>query len=177
MNRIVEKHWKNWLILLLVVMNVATLVTIFYNNCCCKGEETVIAGENDRPVNGQCFIKNMDFTPEQTASFRQINREFRKKVCRILLQLQEEKGRMFQDLQQTPADTVLIRKTARQIGDLHYRLKEETACFYLAVQEICSSEQKQKLKQYFTPLFDTEGCPRQSSCPGKDCRKQENSKL
>lgn len=136
----------------------------------------MVAGENDRPLNGRCFVKNMDFTPEQAASFRHINREFHQKICHILPRLQEEKGRMFQELQQNPADTVFIRETARQIGEWHYRLKKETAGFYLAVQNICTPEQKQKLKRYFTPLFDTEGCPRQKKCPEGECRRQENFK-
>lgn len=176
MNKTVEKYWKNWLILLLAVMNISTLATIFYNNRCCKAEETVIAGNPDKPLNGQCFLKEMEFTPEQTVSFRKINCRFRQKICHILPQLQEQKNQMFQELQQVPADTLQLEGIAKEIGRLHYQLKKETARFYLAVQHICNSRQQQKLEQYFTPLFDTEGCPRTKNCPEGKCKPQKNFK-
>lgn len=174
MNNTIKKYWKNWLILLLVVLNLSTLATIWLNNRCYPAEETIVAGDDNRPLNGKCFIKNLDLTPEQTGPFRKINHRFRKKVCPLLLQLREQKNEMFRQLRQAPTDSLSLEETARRIGNLHYRLKKETVRFYLEVQQLCTPAQRQKLEHYFTPLFGTEGCVDSKGCRKGKCKSSEN---
>lgn len=177
MNEVVKKYWKNWLILLLALMNLSTLATILYGKHCNERPEIIVAGEKASPVNAPCFREKLGLTPVQEADFKKINQAFREKICVIITCLNQEKNTMFGALQLSQPDTVQLRQMARSIGNLHYQLKEETVRFYLAVKSLCNPEQQQILKEYFTPLFQHPDCPDPSDCEKHDCPDSPSSEI
>lgn len=178
MNSVVKKHWKNWLILVLIVLNITTITSIIIcRQHFSKVEETIVIDEEETPINGQCFVKNMDFDKQQRSDFRTINHHFRARVCQIITQLNEQKKGMFSELGQNSPDTLKLNDIARNIGNLHQALKEETSRFYLSVKTLCDEEQQKKLQQYFTPLFKTPCCQNPNQCSRGNCRNQHQHNI
>lgn len=49
---------------------------------------------------------------------------------------------MFYELGQSYSDTLKLHRIARDIGDLHQALKDETGRFYLSVKTLCNTDQQ-----------------------------------
>lgn len=177
MNNTVKKHWKDWLILLLVVMNLTALSGKLFSYAQPVSEETIIVDQTSAPINGSCMIENLGLDQEQQQAFRTINQQFRQGVRSLLIQIDEQRNSMFTELQQPESDTLRLQAISRNIGELHRKLKDETNRFYLSVKAICRAEQVEKLQHCFTPLFENRCCPRTGNCK-TDCRhsrhKQKN---
>lgn len=173
MSNIIKKYWKNWLILILIVLNISTIGSILITRqCSSAARDTIVIDEEATPINGQCFVKNMDFSKQQRSDFRIINHQFRQRVCHIITQLNAQKKEMFYELGQSYSDTLKLHRIARNIGDLHQALKDETGRFYLSVKTLCNTDQQKKLQRYFTPLFQTSCCQGPDKCGQKNCLHQ-----
>lgn len=143
-------------IALLVLLNVVTIGSfVFHRYTESRAEEEDIYIEpNQPPLNGRYFRHELGFDNQQMELFRKAHRQFHQQANEVILEIGRTKETLYGELQKTDPDTLLIRQHARQIGDAHARLKEETARFYLTLKAICREDQQGKLDQIFTPLFN-----------------------
>lgn len=178
MNKTIKKYWKDWLILLLIVTNLTALVNkMIRDNSAASAEETILIDKTASPISGKCMKENLQFNDRQTAEFRHINERFHQKVRIILSELNQQKSKIFAELQQPESDTLHLQALSRETGELHRQLKDETNRFYLAIKALCNPEQQQKLQHCFTPLFENRCCPRDKSCKTKNCRNLQPEKI
>jgi len=146
-----------WIIALLATLNITTIVTIVVNNLNGKkkagAEVSIIVDPETRPINGKYFRHELGFDNDQMDAFQQSNRTFNRKANKIVEALNNQKELMFEELQAPNPDSIKISAISTEIGRLHTQLKEATAQFYLSLTKVCSAEQKEKMKEIFTPLF------------------------
>lgn len=179
MNNPTIKHWKEWLILLLVVLNITTIVTAFAHCKCDATRGAAVVTENGSdPICGKCFMNHMQFDKAQCQAFQTIDSSFCAHIHDIITCLDSEKKSMFYELGQDEPDTARLHLTAHRIGSLHGDLKEETVRFYIATKAICRPEQQKTLNRRFIPLFQTPCCTQIDSCCAGEChhrhQHQEN---
>lgn len=147
-----------WVITLLALLNITTIVTIIINNHSHienenKIEETLVIDPESRPINGKYFRHELGFDNSQMEVFRQSNRKFRKKANLLVDSIYETKQLMFHELQIATPDTIKLHQLSARIGSLHAGLKDATVEFYLSLSKVCNTEQQEKMKEIFTPLF------------------------
>jgi hypothetical protein len=147
---------QTWLIVFLAITNLITISTIFYHNYAEKqpGDGIVIdTAQNARPLNGRYMMQVVGFDEQQMRSFRDANQEFRPLAMQITREIDSIKSNMFLELRKNTPDTVQLNEMAREIGQLHGRLKYETYRFFLRIKATCRPGQKAELEKAFFPLF------------------------
>lgn len=145
-----------WVIALLAILNVTTIITIIVHNYSERNadvEESILIEPAVRPINGKYFRHELGFDNNQMEVFRQSNRTFRHKANRIIANINIQKGLMFEGLQTANPDTVKLNTISKEIGVLHTELKDATVQFYMSLSKVCNVQQREKMKEIFTPLF------------------------
>lgn len=148
-----------WVIVVLIILNIATIGTIVYHNYSEKTQQddTVIMNADGQMINGRYMRQYLGFDNDQVDAFRQANRNFRPHAAMIIYNIDSLKGNMFRELQKQDPDTVKLDNMADKIGLLHCKLKKYTSRFYLQIKSVCKPEQVGKLQIIFSPLFKNEG--------------------
>lgn len=152
-----------WAVAFLLLTNMATIATILYHNHREKEEDTmqpVSTPAVDPPmINGRYFRDNLQFDDTQMQYFRVANHAFRPAAFMITREIDSLKTVMFTELQKEQPDTATLNMLSTKIGDLHGDLKNITYKFYVAIKQVSTEQQKQKLKALFQSLFITESLP------------------
>lgn len=158
-----------WLVILLSILNITTIATIILHNKDEKDMKSIIVEPEAQPINGKYFRHELGFNKDQMEVFRQNNRMFRHKANRIVMDINQQKQTMFDELQSTNPDTTKLNTISTKIGSLHTELKHATVQFYLALSKVCNVDQKEKMKTIFTPLF-IESSLRNKGNRGNECK-------
>lgn len=154
-----------WSVVALIVLNISTLATIYY--------QRVIGGrEADResPVtefnqtledkfSGRYFRDRLNFSPEQMSRFQAFNPEFRNDAREINKRLSELRNEMLDELSSENPDRQKLADLSDSIGLQHSMLKRITYDYYLNIRDICNPDQRQNLRDMFYDAFgsDTRG--------------------
>lgn len=150
-----------WVIVLLAVMNIATIVTIIYNrnhNVSRLAPDTRIPQESSSlRYSGRYFRDYLGFNNEQMEKFAGFNPVFRQGVRSINSQLNNIRHQMLIAMDMKNVDTERLDMLSDSIGNLHAELKKLTYRYYLDMKEICNEQQKEKLGQLFGDMFAGEG--------------------
>jgi hypothetical protein len=142
------------IIILLAVLNMATIATILYNNQKKETHTCVMRDSEYMPLNGRCFRKIVGFDKEQMDVFRAYNKAFIAEANMIISEINIRKEIMFEELHTTNPDTLKLKNISVEIGELHAALKNITVKFYLAMKTISDDTQKKNLEKVFAPLFN-----------------------
>ncbi|MDD2255668.1 MAG: hypothetical protein PHQ26_00600 [Bacteroidales bacterium] len=149
-----------WAIVLLAVMNVATLLSIFYHTQTSAQEQSAVVFRSSDTastnLNGRFYRTHLNLDDQQMELFRSINRSFRYDAKRISLQLEQLRTSMLEEMSKKKSDTIRLDLLSDSIGHLHAELKHSTYRYYLEMQSICNDEQQAKLKDIFRALFTKE---------------------
>lgn len=148
-----------WAVILLVLLNAATIGTIIIQNYRSKQTTENIGintGSGVNMLNGRFFREMLGFNEEQMASFRNINQAFRPYAMDLTYEVDSLKNEMFIELQNAVPDTIRLNSMSIKIGELHGKLKYKTYHFYLSIKKICSPVQSTALEKAFQPLFKKE---------------------
>lgn len=160
-----------WVIVLLVVLNLSTIASIFYHHIQEKKLSAETIQIEGQAINGRFIRDNVGYNDEQLKAFREANLSFRPVARQIIIQIDSLKNEMFRELQKPVSDTLKLKSTSKQVGDLHGQLKEKTFEYYLKLKAFSTGEQLVKLEKIFTPLFNNVGTNMrpgmQGSGPGK----------
>ena len=154
--------WMIWAIVVLFLINAATLGTILYHN---NKQETPVdsityAGSYaGNALNGRFFLQTLGFTNDQMDVFRNANEQFRPQTAALTLSIDSLKAEMFKEMKNANPDTLRLNALSNDIGNLHSELKRETYQFFLKVKTVCTQEQASQLEKVFEPLFVNENLP------------------
>jgi uncharacterized membrane protein len=158
MNR--KTTWLVWAIVILFLMNAATLGTIVYHNSkqqAQKPDTTAVAESfSGNVINGRFFRQTLGFDNQQMAAFQAANREFRPQTMDITLGIDSLKVAMFAEMRRQTPDTVKLSDLSKQIGQMHTLLKQKTWQFYLKLKAVSTEQQASQLEKAFEPLFINE---------------------
>jgi hypothetical protein len=151
-----------WTIIILVIINVSTIITIAYHQL--QSNESAVSATADpkQPevnadkFSGRFFRTQLNFSNEQMEKFRQINPLFRPKVREITIELAQKRQLMLREMSSANCDTIRLNAFADSIGKLHSNLKKLTYRYYLEIKEICNSEQQKNLELLFSDVFNSD---------------------
>jgi hypothetical protein len=157
-----NRNWMVWAVIILAVMNISTIVTIFYNQ---KKENrnvtyTVPSEKNTdsdiEKFSGRFFRDRLNLDASQMDKFRQFNPGFRQNARDINVELSDKRNRMLSELASDKPDTNRLNSISDSIGRLHSELKQITCKYYLDIKCICDKEQNAQLELLFKEMFSND---------------------
>ena len=153
--------WMIWTIAALALMNLATILTVVYNNAGQGEKENVeaqapgMSESSSVRFSGRYFRDELGLTREQMNEFSNFNPRFRREAGRINLMMAEKRQLMLSEMSAENSDTVSLNILSDSIGLLHAELKKTTYRYYMHFKQICTPEQEKKLEQLFGEMFDS----------------------
>jgi len=166
-----------WSIVVLAVLNITTLITIFYNrhqsiqSMPITSSDRVISERTSMKFSGRYFRDYLRLNAQQMNRFGQFNPTFRRQVQNINFDLADKRHRMLLEMSTPKCDTVRLNQLSDSIGFLHVRLKKLTYGYYLNFRGICDRQQQQKLEQIFSEMYASEKQPGLRQQGGKNGRQ------
>lgn len=148
-----------WLIVILLVMNVSTFISIAYHLKQTKKMETAVqVGQKKSEIeaekySGRYFRDQLKLDANQMDIFRQFNRIFRQKARSITLELADKRKMMLEEMTTTDSDSSRLMVLSDSIGILHGQLKHLTFTYYLDIKKICNKDQQVLLQELFKQIF------------------------
>ncbi len=153
MNSPVKTRLLVWLVLLLFVMNAATIVSLVIHARNTSRQETVQQPEerlSAQSEKGARFFRDyLNLNPKQTLRFREINREYNRATHRIAADLEMLRVEMVELMGNAHPDTIRLYAICHEIGLNHEKMKKLTVGYYLGMKESCNAEQQVKLNTLF----------------------------
>lgn len=148
-----------WVIVILAIMNISTLITIFYHQYQSgKLEINTVSDSkqleaNSEKYSGRYFRDQLKLNSEQMDKFRVMNPVFRQQARAIVIELSEKRKKMLIEMAAKNSNIIKLDALSDSIGNLHSRLKKLTCRYYLDLKNICNHEQQIKLEQLFSSMF------------------------
>jgi len=173
-----KSGWMVWAIVILAVMNIATIITVLYNRNQ-AGNGKVVVEDNQAEsettsisYSGRWFRDQLNFSSEQMARFAEFNPGFRGKVRNINMDLNLLRQKMLSEMGAEKCDTIRLNILSDSIGILHSNLKKATYKYYFDIKNICDRQQQEKLGQLFGGMFAGDGRMGQYGKGGQQGRRR-----
>lgn len=141
-----------WLMLALLLINIAAITTIVIH---IKSDRKVV--EQNRHAFTRVLDSELGFNKKQLEAYNSLNEAFTGKTNDITLEMHEIRSEMINAMNADKPDTILLSQYARQIGDLHFKLKQVTINHMLEVKKMCTPGQKEKLSVLYNNILKCEG--------------------
>lgn len=143
-----------WSVVVLLVLNVATLSTIGFHMWKSRHGASFKMGEH--PMNGEAvefcgrLIKDkLNLSDDQLVKFREINPKFGDEVRSTKQVLFDLRSQMMDEMKSEKPDTVKLNAIASKIGETHKQLKISTYNYYFNLKQMCNPSQKAILDSIF----------------------------
>lgn len=146
-----------WVIIILVATNLSMGLSFFYHT---EQDKQVIKQTQEENIEiptqqrTRFFREQLDLDPQQVDVFRELNRDFNRTAWQIQNRLSELRIIMVKEMGLKDPDTEKLDEIAIQIGDLHKELKNKTIEYYMAMKEVSTEEQQEKLHKIFLSILD-----------------------
>lgn len=99
------------------------------------------------------FREQLNLEPQQMETFRELNRNFNRTAWQINHQLESLRMEMVREMGTENPDKQRLENISEEIGAFHTQIKNETIDYYLAMKEVCSAEQQDKLNEIFVSVL------------------------
>jgi hypothetical protein len=140
-----------WVVLLLLVLNVAVIATIFYTRYrqhkILMRPPAELFKHNERP--GLYLRNELGFTEEQFTGLSAVRMNYQKAVSEINIQIDEKRNEYWNELMKKNPDTKTLALFADSIGAWHAKLINETGNYYSSIRKLCNDKQLQNLNTFF----------------------------
>jgi len=152
-------NWMVWGIIILAVMNIATLLTVVYHRNqavkeeIVRGNSQVQSERSSMRYSGRYFRDQLNLNNRQMDLFLAFNPVFRQNVRSINSDLARLRQQMMIEMKAQDCDLVKLNMLSDSIGILHADLKKLTYKYYMDIKNICDEQQQKKLEQMFVELF------------------------
>ena len=155
-----NKHkWMIWFIIILVVMNLTTIITVVHKRNQLT-EKVTVSTQNQgmtesasMKYSGRYFRDALELSMDQMKKFSEFNPAFRQAVMTINREMTEKRNKMLIEMAKKECDTNRLNILSDSIGYLHANLKKQTYLYYLNFKNICNVPQQKKLEQLFSEMF------------------------
>ncbi len=147
-----------WVIIVLVATNLSMAISYAYHRHQeTQGLEQTEEESIEVPARQRTrfFREQLNLNPTQVDEFRTLNRDFNRTAWQIQNQLAQLRREMVNEMGLRGSDQQVLGDIAIQIGDLHEELKRETINYYLAMKQVCTEEQQEKLHEIFLSILET----------------------
>lgn len=145
-----------WVIVILVATNLSMGISFLYH----KQQDKKLLEQTEQEAielpaqqRTRFFREQLNLQPEQMDAFRELNRNFNRTAWQINHRLESLRVEMVTEMGQKNPDRKKLAKIAREIGDLHAQIKNETIAYYLGMKVVCNEEQQEKLNEIFISVL------------------------
>lgn len=155
MNYFKRNSMKTWVIVILLVANIAIISSFLFQTKRVSGSfRHNMPAHMEMPAGGMnaFFIRELDLNEDQLIAFRQYRMEFQEKARLIQGGLEMERGYFIDELSKKEPNQKKIDKSIEKVGELHKQLKGLTAIYYLNLKDTCNPDQQEKLRYVFNEL-------------------------
>jgi Spy/CpxP family protein refolding chaperone len=154
MNYFLKKQFSFGLVFFLLIINIAAISTILYHIYSEKSTSPTTSESHDV---GKIITGELGLTPEQNKLFQDISKSYNIQSQKILDQLTQKRSEMLAELSEEIPDTTILHNLAKEIGELHTKLKLLTINDFLESKKICTPAQQQQLSKLYNDMLETEG--------------------
>ncbi len=145
-----------WVIVILVATNLSMGISFVYHKQQDKQfmeqlEEAAIKVPSEQRT--RFFREQLNLSREQVDVFRDLNREFNRTAWQITHQLEAVRADMVRELGKENPNEKTLHSIAKNIGELHTQLKEETIDYYNKMKAECDTDQQKKLNEIFISML------------------------
>jgi hypothetical protein len=145
-----------WIVIILTIINVATLSTILYKNQKqkYKVEKPNINRQKQRL---QSFLQEMKLTEGQQAFYNNSLCTYFDSTVVIFHRQEALRLKIIEELSTDHPDTTLLFSLSNTMGNNYIQLKKSLIRHFIGTREICSPEQKKMLNPLYSRLIGPEG--------------------
>jgi periplasmic protein CpxP/Spy len=152
MDLINQNKFKNWLIIVLLAINLITVSVIWMQIVNKKQTQQVI--QNNRPSESVNLLKKeLDLNDDQTKQLEKMRTDQFDQSKKYNDRLNDLKKQLAEELFKESPDTTLANSKAKEIGDLQSKVEAMRFNHFKELLAICTPEQKEKLKPILIELF------------------------
>ncbi|HOW32019.1 MAG TPA: periplasmic heavy metal sensor [Bacteroidales bacterium] len=148
-----------WLLIFLVVVNIAALATYFVHSGD-RGKTTAETGNAGREIT---LSSELSLSPDQSKRVNEVNSRFRENNEPLFATIREKKSAIVEELAKPVTDTALVAKLAAEVGEAQGAVQLSNAKQFLELKKICTPDQTQKLANVYAGLY---GCQRDGQGKG-----------
>jgi hypothetical protein len=139
---------RNWLLIFLLVTNIATVGSIFYHSW--KFKQRMSTDTHRRLKD---FIDNdLKFSDEQKAKLETDKKNIRTKKEDLYDKLENYRVEVYTEFSKASPDTTVIDSIARQTGVSYTEINRSSIEQYYSLFALCNAEQKTKLAKFFKDM-------------------------
>ena len=148
MNYFTKKRMAIWVIIFLLITNIATLATICYHRWNFKNRMM-----NNPHHKIEAFIKNeLNLNAKQTEDYRKIKEEFRKERTTLSEKIQQNHAAMFDQYSIANPDTAKLNIIAKENGEFFKKMSQMSIKHFFNLRNICDEKQKVKLSGVYKEM-------------------------
>jgi Spy/CpxP family protein refolding chaperone len=174
MDLINQNKFKNWLIIVLLAINLITVSVIWIQIVNKNQTQQVI--QNNRPSESVNLLKKeLDLNEDQTKQLQKMRADQFDQSKKYNDRLNDLKKQLAEELFKDSPDTTLANSKAKEIGDLQSKVESIRFNHFKELLAICTPEQKEKLKPILIELFGRKP-PKDELKPDKRPDGRENGK-
>ncbi|MEI6433602.1 MAG: periplasmic heavy metal sensor [Bacteroidota bacterium] len=153
MNFFSKNQFVFWFLISLVVIILSAFITliVFFSN-----KSTIIQSQ---PQENACnaFRNELSLSPSQSEKVETILAEYRNSTDPIVSEIRNHRILILDELAKKNPDTTLLNSYVEEISFLQKRMQKSSVNQYLALKEICTPVQCQRLSAIFRELYGYQG--------------------
>ena len=154
MNYFNKSKLVTWLVIFLIIINITAIFTIVFHIYFSDNSKKV----SNRAGNAQTIIRDeLMLSPDQEKKYLVLNKDYDEKSFLITSEMETKRSEMLDELSQSKPNKEKLNNIAQDIGNLHTNLKKLTIENFLAMKNICDSNQCKKLRLLFNDMQKCEG--------------------
>ena len=163
-----ETYRKNrfifWILIFLVVVNLAALGTYFFFP---REQKTMVTCDEDMMSAGCLYQNQLDLTDDQTKQVDLLSEAYMQASGPIAEAIKNTRGDILDELSTIAPDTMHLGQLSEKLSRLQSQLQRENIKHYMALKEVCSPDQAMRLSNLYRELY---GCPMQGQGMGMQHR-------
>jgi Spy/CpxP family protein refolding chaperone len=152
MDLINQNKFKNWLIIVLLAINLIT-VSVIWIQITKKNEPQQVVQDNRPSESVNLLKKALDLNEDQTKQLEKMRTDQFDQSKKYNDRLNDLKKQLAEELFKESPDTTLANTKAKEIGDLQSKVESIRFKHFKELLAICTPEQKEKLKPILVELF------------------------
>jgi hypothetical protein len=154
MNFFLKKQVSVWLVVILILINIAAILTIVYH-VYFDGKREPSTTETADP--GKIITRELNLDQAQMQQYHNLQSDFSQESQPVVDQMTEARLGILEELSRPDSNPSKLDSLASVIGDLHYELKRITIHHLLKVKAICDSSQQNQLHNLIRDMMQSEG--------------------
>ncbi len=141
-----------WLLIFLVIVNIAALATYFF-----VPAQQMKPGCRSNSATPDCILDaHLDLSGEQTVLVDSINARYQSASRPISMQIKDLRAAILDELEAENPDTAMINGITEEISALQRQLQRENIAHYLELKKVIDPDQALRLSNLYREMY---GCP------------------